>query len=142
MVTPDSIQVKFFFGFLTTSTGAFSNTTDPLANKSGIGLWYDATTTATNYKVIHNSGGANSVKDDFGIGGATTTAIDTANPHDWEIIGDDANSRWIFSYDGASNYFSSTIPATTTDMGWWLYIVTTEAVLKDLLLNALEFEVN
>jgi hypothetical protein len=117
-------SIKGFIGFVNDNS-AFRAGTDSLNAKSGIGLSWD-TSVDSNFKIAHNDGTGATVRDDL----STTTALNTSY-HTFEIIADDANTRFQFLFDvlTASN-ISTDIPADNTDLAFQCFVetATTSAV--------------
>ena len=112
---------RIFAGF-STNTGAAASTADPLNAQSGVGLWFDSAVSA-NWKRMHNSGSGASTVDDTSLALAANTLYPV------EIYAVDDN-RFRFVFNGVTTDISTAIPASTTNLGFQIYIENTAAASK------------
>ena len=115
--------VRGFIGFVSASTSGSSflaATADPLSGRTGIGLSIDSASSA-NFRVVRNAGTASGTHTNFGINGASTTALDTSI-HTLTIQSDETNSRFRFIWDNAPNNYTTVIPASSTAMGFATFV--------------------
>lgn len=113
----NSVSTVRVFAGLVASASAPASTSDPLNALEGIGLWLD-TAVSANWKIMHNdSSGASTVDDTTKV-----AAVSTLYPIEVYAVAD-TKFRWVF--DGVSTDVSSNIPASTTNLGFRVYIENT-----------------
>ena len=121
--------LRFFAGFATNSA-VLPDSNDPLSGISGVGIQINSTDTT--WKIGHNDGGGAGLAVQTNVTGSP--ALDT-NIHVLEITADEANSRFLVSWDGGANQaISSDIPASTSllNVHASMYNVTTTSVSWDM----------
>jgi len=125
---------RFFVGFSSALVAPVAGD-DFLASLFGCGI--GCASGDTNFTIIHNNN-TTTVFTPF----ATPLAASTTNVHHtYEIIGDNANSRFGASYDGGPyTYVSSAIPVTGTGLAIWIIVQTHEAATHAYVLKWAELE--
>jgi len=131
-------HLRTFIGHTSGLTGGTTNLDisgdDPLLNKSGIMLGSKDNDSV--WTIAHNGGTGSTVFDTIT---AVTATIDT-NWHSVEIYGDDANSQWLFSFDGNIPQAVTTSIPTTAGMGVVKGIETADTTAKVIYSNQAEIE--
>ena len=120
----NDITATRVFAGLTSSGSAPSSAADPLANLSGVGLWFDSAVSA-NWKRGHNDGDATGDYDDTSI--AATTA--TLYPIEVYAVGD---TKWRIVALGTSTDITTEIPSSTSNQAFWVYIENTAGASKTM----------
>ena len=117
---------RIFVGFASTTTVTIGTADDPLVSLSGYGLYHSTThgTSATNWLIARNNGGANSTFTNTGIA-ANITTPQTVITAGYEFTGASPPPPYFISRVGtnpASAKATTTIPAQFTEMnvGCWL----------------------
>jgi len=95
----------------------------PLANASGV-MVHGTIGTHTNYRIARNSGAAAQTEED------STKALANTTAHTLEIQINSTNCVVIL--DGTTFTYTTTIPATTTDLAWYMHIESATAAEKGL----------
>jgi len=113
----NNTNVRVFAGFVA-SGGAPASAADPLNAVSGVALWFDSGVNA-NWRRLHNDSAGASVSDD------TTLAASTATLYPVEIYADVDDSKFKFVFNGTSTDITTDIPASTTQLGAWVYMENT-----------------
>jgi len=112
------VNVRVFAG-LVASSSAPASSADPLNALSGIGLWLDSDVSA-DWKLYHNdSSGAGTVD---ALSPTVAAAATTLYPIEIQAVGD---TKFTFIFNGVETDVSSNIPASTTSLGWRVYIENT-----------------
>lgn len=119
----NNTATRVYAGFIS-STSAPASAADPLANLSGVGLWFDSAVSA-NWKRGHNDGDATGDYDDTGVAAATATLYPV------EIYAH-ADTKFRFVFNGTSTDITTEIPASATNLAFWVYIENTAAASKTM----------
>ena len=120
----NDITATRVFAGLTSSGSAPSSAADPLANLSGVGLWFDSAVSA-NWKRGHNDGDATGDYDDTTIAAATATLY----PIEVYAVGD---TKWRIVALGQSTDITTEIPSSTSNQAFWVYIENTAGDSKTM----------
>lgn len=110
-------DTRFYLGFNSGDIPTGSNTY--LDDLNGFGLSYQYDTAETEDTVLYinrNNAGASETKV------STTQSLTNTTPFTIELVGDSANNKWGWNYNGgAFTYYSTTgglVPAATTDLNF------------------------
>ena len=113
----NNTAVRLYAG-LVSSTSDPTSAADPLANLSGVGLWFDSAVSA-NWKRAHNDGDSTGDYDDTSVAAATGTLYPV------EIYANNDNNAWRFVFNNTLTDISTEIPASTTQLAFWIYMENT-----------------
>lgn len=114
----------FKFGFNSTG-GDFTTGDDPFNATYGIAFGKITNATNSNWVMMSNDGTGATVLTNVGASFAAVAADN--NIHTIEIIGDDANSKWKFSFDeGAYQDISSDVPTQQQVLGFCFQLESTD----------------
>ncbi len=114
---------RIFAGFYNVTSGAVSSA-DPLSANSGVALWFDSAVSA-NWKRGHNDGAGAGVYDDTGV----ALAASTLYPVEIYAV---ADNKFRFVFNGTATDITTDIPASTTNLGFHIYIENTTGASKTL----------
>ncbi len=109
-------NVRIFAG-LVNSAAAPASSADPLNALEGCGLWFDSAVSA-NFKRMHNDNTGASTVDDTSLAAATATLY----PIEIYAVTD---SLFRFVFNNTTTDISTNIPASTTTLGFRVYIENT-----------------
>ena len=113
----NNTNVRVYCGLISSISDPTS-AADPLANLSGVGLWLDSAVSA-NWKRAHNDGDSTGDYDDTGVAAATSTLYPI------EIYAANTNDKWRFVFNNTLTDISTEIPASTTQLAYWIYMENT-----------------
>jgi hypothetical protein len=116
-------NVRIFAGF-TSSASAPASAADPLNALSGVAWWFDSAVSA-NVKIMHNDGSGASTTVDTGVAAATSTLY----PIEIYAVND---SRFRFVFNGVTTNVTTDMPASATDLSYWIYIENTTGASRTM----------
>lgn len=105
------------------SAGGGTSGNTPLNNANGV-MVHGTIGTHTNYRVARNNGGASQTEED------STKALANTTSHTLEIQINTTNCVVIL--DGTTFTYTTTIPATTTNLAWFMHLETESAIERGL----------
>jgi len=114
----NNTNMRVFAG-LVAASAAPASSADPLNALEGIGLWFDSAVSA-DWKLYHNDNTGAGTVDAL----SPTVAANTATLYPVEIMAV-TDSKFTFIFQGKETDVSSNIPASTTNLGFRVYIENT-----------------
>jgi hypothetical protein len=124
-------NTRTYIGLKPSSTDPASGVEDPIATANGIMLVQRSTD--TNWQIATNNTGANSNFTSTGVAAAANTV------YTLQIVGDDANSRFLWSLNGSTlSPITTQVPSSTSGLTVYVGIQTAEAVAHSIRIYSIE----